>query len=55
MFECLNCGSHNVIWDVDFTFEDYGMEGDGIVKEFHCEDCGAMITYMIPFNTEDFE
>lgn len=41
-----------VIWDCDFTFEDYGYEGDGLVREFHCTNCGADITYMIPFENE---
>jgi len=49
MYECFHCGERAVIWDCDFSFEDYGYEGDGIVQECHCTHCGASITYMIPF------
>lgn len=55
MFECFHCLSRSVIWDADFTFEDYGMEGEGIVHECHCANCGARITYYIPINGWDDE
>ena len=41
-----------MIWDSDFSFEDYGMYGDGIVQVCHCTNCGAMITYYIPLDEE---
>lgn len=53
MFECFHCLTRSVIWDCDFTFEDYGMEGEGIIHECHCENCGAQITYYIPLNMEE--
>lgn len=31
MYECFHCGSRGVIWDNDFSFEDFGYEGEGIV------------------------
>ena len=31
MYECFHCGERSVIWQSDFTFEDFGYEGDGIV------------------------
>ena len=31
MYECFHCGHRAVIWDCDFSYEDYGYEGDGIV------------------------
>lgn len=49
MYECFNCGERAVIWDNDFSFEDYCYEGDGIVHELHCTNCGASITYLVPF------
>ena len=55
MYECFHCGCRSVIWDCDFSYEDYGYDGDGIVQECHCENCGARITYMIPFGDEDDE
>jgi len=53
MYECFHCGSKSVIWDGDFSFEDYNMDGDGLIHECHCTKCGAMITYMIPFDNEE--
>ena len=47
MFECFHCGERAVIWGCDFSFEDYGMEGEGIVHELHCSNCGAEILYMV--------
>lgn len=49
MYECFHCGHRSVVWDNDFCFEDYCIEGEGIIHECHCGNCGAMITYIIPF------
>ncbi len=56
MYECFHCGCRSVIWDADFDFEDFGLEGDGIVQVCHCTNCRARITYEIPFfePEEDF-
>lgn len=48
MYECFHCGSRSVCWDSDFDFEDFGMEGEGIVHVLHCSNCGAEIEYYIP-------
>lgn len=48
MFECFHCLSDSVIWDCDFTFEDFGYEGEGLVQMCHCANCGAEIEYRIP-------
>lgn len=53
MYQCFHCGAYAVIWDCDFMFEDYGEEGEGLIQECHCENCGAWITYRIPLNEED--
>ena len=37
---CWFCGDQ-MIWGADFDYEDYGMEGDGIVATFSCPNCGA--------------
>lgn len=56
MYECFHCGHKSVVWDNDFTFEDYGEVGDGIIHECHCAHCGASITYRISLNnTEDVD
>lgn len=36
-----------MIWDNDFSFEDFGLEGEGIVHCCHCANCGAEITYYV--------
>lgn len=53
MYECFHCGERAVIWDNDFSFEDYGYEEDGLIHECHCTHCGARITYEVPFENED--
>ena len=50
MYECFHCLQRAVVWDGDFSFEDYGYEGEGIIHECHCANCGASITYMIPIS-----
>lgn len=55
MYECFHCGQRTVIWDGDFDFEDYEIEGEGIVHTCHCMNCGAQITYEVPNNNEDKE
>ena len=37
---CWFCG-RALIWGSDFSFEDYGIEGDGIVATFSCPSCDA--------------
>ena len=53
MYECFHCCTRSVIWDSDFTFEDGGMEGNGIVHFCHCANCGAQIEYYIPIPDEE--
>ncbi len=52
MSECFHCGNKSVIWDSDFSFEDYGMDGEGIVHCCHCTRCGAFIEYYIKLDEE---
>ena len=47
MFECFHCGEKGVIWDNDFSFDEMGYEGEGIVHICHCSRCGAEIEYRI--------
>lgn len=46
---CFHCGGR-VIRGNDFTFEDYCMEGDGIVHSCSCSKCGARIEYYVPLD-----
>ena len=53
LFECFHCLSRSVVWDSDFDFEDYGLEGEGIVQCLHCTNCGAQIEYYVPIGGEE--
>lgn len=53
MYECFHCGQRSVYWQNDFTFGDYGYEGEGIVHICHCGNCGADIEYYVPYNNDD--
>lgn len=55
MYECFHCLSRSVIWQADFTFEDYGYEGEGLIHECVCANCGAQITYYIPCEEREDE
>lgn len=55
MYECFHCLQKSVIWDCDYDFEDYGLEGEGIVHVCHCANCGAEIEYYVPLNKVEDE
>lgn len=44
MCNCWYCGSQ-MYWQSDFNFEDYGLEGEGIVTELMCSGCNATATF----------
>ena len=52
MYQCFHCLQNTVYWSGDFSFEDYGYEGEGIIHECICANCGARITYMVPIEEE---
>ena len=47
---CWHCGN-KVIWNNDHTFEDYALEGDGIVTSLSCSVCNA--EYLIYLGEND--
>lgn len=55
MFECFHCGCRSVIWDADFSFDEYGLDGEGIVQVCHCTNCGAEIEYRIAISDKEEE
>ena len=55
MYECFHCGARAVVWDADFSFEDYCLEGEGIVHHLHCANCGAEIEYFISCEDDEEE
>ena len=40
LMRCWHC-STPMIWGADFSFEDYCMDGEGIVSNFTCPNCPA--------------
>jgi transcription elongation factor Elf1 len=46
-YQCFNCRHFKVIWDSDASFEDFGIDGDGVVSILHCKNCGAEIHYFM--------
>ena len=55
MYQCFHCLNNSVCWDCDYSFEDFGYEGEGIVQICHCANCGAEIEYRIPITEEDIK
>ena len=53
MYECFHCGMPAVIWDCDYSFDDYGESGNSIYQVCHCTHCGAEITYRLAFDDDD--
>ena len=52
-YQCFHCGAYSVYWGADFDFEDYGLEGEGIIHTCHCDNCGADIEYYIRTGEEN--
>lgn len=53
MYQCFHCLNNSLIWQSDYSYEDYGYEGDGIVQILICSNCGAEVEYRIPIKEED--
>ena len=49
--KCWHCNSE-MIWGSDFSYEDYGIEGEGIVSEFSCSTCACTATVYCPIEAE---
>ena len=55
MFECFHCLHRSLLWQSDFMFEDYGYEGNGIVQNLICTNCGAEVEYRVPLDEDEDE
>lgn len=55
MYECFHCGHQAVLWQCDYTFDDMGYEGEGIVHLCSCMSCGAEIEYRIRLDEDEEE
>ena len=52
--KCWHCNSE-VIWGGDFDFEDYGMDGEGIVSNLTCSNCKAYYECYLDLEEESNE
>lgn len=53
MYQCFHCLCNTVVWQNDFDFADYGLDGDGIVHCLCCSNCGAEIEYYVRVDDDD--
>ena len=53
MQECVVCGEKAVFQLGAFSFEEYYIEGDGIVFTYQCKNCDTFIECYAPFKRED--
>ena len=44
---CAHCGS-KLVWQNDFDFEDFHLEGEGIVSFYDCSGCIASAVFYMP-------
>lgn len=44
---CYRCNTE-LIWGNDFDYNDYNLEGDGIVTNLSCSKCGAYVEVYLP-------
>jgi|TARA_Y100000401_G_scaffold10911_1_gene7470 DNA-directed RNA polymerase subunit RPC12/RpoP len=45
--KCWHC-KEELIWGGDHDYEDYDMEGDGIVTNLSCDNCGSFVLVYKP-------
>lgn len=48
---CWHC-KEELIWGGDHDFEDYCMEGEGIVSNLHCPNCEAFVLVHLPLDND---
>lgn len=46
MTNCWFCG-HEMIWNSDFSYEDYGYEGEGTIAVLNCPNCNATAEFSV--------
>lgn len=52
MTECWFCGSR-MMWERDYSFEDYSIEGEGTVANLTCIKCGATAEFYTKINENE--
>ena len=49
--KCWHCKTE-LIWGGDHSFEDFGMEGEGIVSNLTCPNCDAFVEVYLDFDKQ---
>lgn len=49
---CWHCKSE-MIWGSDFDYDDFELEGEGIVSTFSCSKCPATAEFFMPMETKN--
>ena len=52
MYKCYNCQYDKVSWKQDYSPKDFGMEWEGVIQEYKCPKCNALILFEIPNETK---
>tara|TARA_Y100000004_G_C8721783_1_gene330408 strand:- start:233 stop:382 length:150 start_codon:yes stop_codon:yes gene_type:complete len=45
--KCWHC-KEELIWGGDHDYEDYDMEGEGIVSNLSCSNCDGFVLFYLP-------
>lgn len=53
MYQCFHCLNNSLVWQSDYSYEDFGYEGDGIVQILICSNCGAEVEYRVPIREDN--
>ena len=49
--DCWHCNAE-LIWGGDHDYEDYGLEGGGIVSNLSCSKCEASVEVYLPLSND---
>ena len=44
---CVRCGTE-LIWGNDFSYDDYGCDGEGIISNYSCPECEVYVEVYQP-------
>lgn len=50
--KCPRC-LYDVVWQSDFSYEDFDIEGDGIVSYYSCQNCGVEMEVRYPLDFDE--
>lgn len=50
--KCWFCNGE-LIWGADFSYEDYGFDGEGIIASLNCSNCNATFEGYLDLDNEE--